>query len=362
LAVAIGLLAFSPVLAWNAAHGWASFAFQGGRAVGGPRLRPEVALASVLGQALYLFPWIWLPLVGVLGRGIQSWWLSRNGPGANDVTSDPEADAAQVRGVALPSPDHEIQVPAERFLVAHAVLPLGVFFGVAWFRDVLPHWSMVGYLSLMPMLGNTWVRRWVENPRKAFRRAAIMAGVPLVVAAFGILQVEAGLLQKGAPGRLGVVAPLQDPSVDLYGWDEVARELRARGLVNRPDTFLFTSKWYYSGQIAFALQGDGPVLCYSPSDPHGFAQWSRSEDWVGRDGILVVVNASTTEPAAFDRWFEAIEPLGEFAVERAGGPVRKVHLYRCVRQTKPFPLDGSRAGTARARVASRQMFGDNRQR
>lgn len=32
IAAAIGLLVFSPVIVWNATHGWASFLFQGGRA------------------------------------------------------------------------------------------------------------------------------------------------------------------------------------------------------------------------------------------------------------------------------------------------------------------------------------------
>src|SRR5204863_1253564 len=39
LAATIGLLVFSPVIAWNAAHGWASFVFQGARAVGSARLQ-----------------------------------------------------------------------------------------------------------------------------------------------------------------------------------------------------------------------------------------------------------------------------------------------------------------------------------
>jgi hypothetical protein len=69
----------------------------------------------------------------------------------------------------------------------------------------------------------------------------------------------------------------------------------------------------------------------------GFGQWSRPEEWVGKDGILVVVNHSSTEPGAYEGWFERIEPLGEFAVERGGAEVKKVWVYRCVRQTKPFP-------------------------
>ncbi len=74
----------------------------------------------------------------------------------------------------------------------------------------------------------------------------------------------------------------------MSGWDRVADELRRRGLVDRPGTFLFTSKWFHSGQLAFALDHEAPVLCYHAGDgSRGFAHWSRPEHWVGRDGILV---------------------------------------------------------------------------
>src|SRR5581483_293899 len=122
-----------------------------------------------------------------------------------------------------------------------------------------------------------------------------------------IAQTRTGLLQKEGRGTLGLLAVSRDPTLDTFGWDELAGELDRRGLLDDPDTFLFTSKWYHSGQLAFATGARAPVLCYSTRKPLGFAQWSRPEQWVGRDGILVVVNHSSTEPAAFDRWFERID-------------------------------------------------------
>ena len=65
IAVAIGGIAFAPVLIWNAENDWASFAFQANRAVG-MHFRPASVLITVGGQALYLFPWIWLALIIVL--------------------------------------------------------------------------------------------------------------------------------------------------------------------------------------------------------------------------------------------------------------------------------------------------------
>lgn len=308
LALAVGALAFTPVLAWNAANGWASFAFQGGRAVGVPWPRPDRLAAFLAGQAAYLLPWMWLLLLGAL-------WRRRRavlGEGA----------------------------PADRFLIAFALPPLAAFTLVASFRSVLPHWSLVGFLPVLALLGADWAARQAREPRRSSRRVAFALGFVVVGASIYAAQARWGFLQGNGRGRLPVLAVPHDPTVDMSGWDLVADELRRRGLVDEPGTFLFTGKWYHSGQLAFALDGAADVLCYrAGAGSHGFGQWSEPEDWVGRDGILLVVNHSSTEPEAYDRWFERIDPIGAFDVLRAGGAIRTVRLYRCVRQTKPFPFD-----------------------
>ena len=77
----IGLAVFSPVLIWNFDNGWISFAFQGGRASSSHLhlLRP---LETLLGQSLFLTPWLWAGLVWVavkaarLGTGdCKRWFL-----------------------------------------------------------------------------------------------------------------------------------------------------------------------------------------------------------------------------------------------------------------------------------------------
>ena len=94
-----------------------------------------------------------------------------------------------------------------------------------------------------------------------------------------------------------------------------------------------------------------PVLCYNKDDARSFAFWSRPGDWVGRDGILVALNDRSTEPQCYDSWFTRIEPIGSFEVLRAGTPVRKVRLFRCVRQVRPFPFDEFRSRALEPRVA-----------
>jgi hypothetical protein len=314
LAIVIGLLVFSPVIAWNAEHGWVSFLFQGGRALGGLAFRPDTLLTALLGQAAYLCPWIWLPMVVILvkeGRRL-----------AGDLDA------------------------ADRFLLCQAIVPLAVFTLVACTRSVLPHWTLVGFLSLFPLLGRACERRAGARPQFPRRLVLLGGGGLLLAAAVGLSHAHWGLFQEGAPGRPGLVRVARDPTIDTYGWDQVGRELRRRGLLDRPGTFLFTGAWYHSGQLAFAVRdASTPVLCYNAWDARSFAFWSRASDWVGDDGILVALNHHPAEPGCYAQWFDRIEPLGGIEVTRAGAPVRQVHLYRCVRQRYAFPFDALRRFT-----------------
>ncbi|SIN79750.1 Dolichyl-phosphate-mannose-protein mannosyltransferase [Singulisphaera sp. GP187] len=309
VATAIGLALFSPVIWWNATHGWASFAFQGARALGGLRFRPDTLGAAVLGQALYLFPWVWLALVSI---------LIRNG-----------------RRFFSPSET----APADRFLLCQAIVPLSIFMAVACTRSVLPHWTLVGFLSIFPLLG----RKWEEEPARLHRRIVVFATLLLFAATVVLVQTRTGVLQQGGEGTLGLIKVSRDPTLDLYGWDEVSRELERRGLLDRPNTFLFTSNWYYSGHVAFATRNHAtPVACYSAGDARSFAFWSKPSDWMGQDGILISMNGRSVEPHCFDRFFSRIELLGEFEVKRSGTPIRKIRLFHCVRQIVPFPFDQPR--------------------
>ena len=172
LAVAIGLAVFSPVIGWNAAHGWASFAFQGGRALGPLQFRPDNLAMALLGQAAYLFPWMWGALVAVLVVGLRR---------------------------AFRSDGH----PADRFLLCQAVVPLTVFAAVACIRPVLPHWTLVGFLSLFPLLGRSWDDRRAADPGRFRRRLAILAALPVAIVVVLTVHGRTGLLQQGGRGRSG---------------------------------------------------------------------------------------------------------------------------------------------------------------
>ena len=322
LAALVGMTMFLPVIGWNASHHWASFAFQGGRAVGAVGFRPLSMLAAIGGQAAYLLPWVWVMLLIALAGSIRR----------------------AIRGESD---------PGERFLLSQAITPLVLFTAVSAVRPILPHWTLVGYISAYPLLGRLWAARSEARPARMRRGAVAMAAVPVAVAMLVAAQYRFGIIPTAGMGPKK--AAQVDPTADLYGWDQLGDELGRRGLL-MPGTFVFTSMWYHSGHIAHATRGSGvPVVCYSPGDARSFAYWSEPGDWVGRDGLLVALGPLDVEPDCYRSWFERIEPAGEVPIVRGGRVVRTVRLFRCRRQLKPFPFDYEHAPRRRGpgEVASR---------
>jgi len=324
VAVALGLLAFSPVLWWNATHDWASFAFQGGRALGQLRFRFDTLVAALGGQAAYLLPWIWLAALVIAVRRSCHWNQSTNA--------------------------------ADRFLLCQAVLPLAVFTAVSCVRPVFPHWALVGFLPLLPMLGQSWASQIEANLSRMRWRLMALAALPLALTGLAVAEAHMGFLQKRGGRTLGLTSAANDPTLDLFGWDQVARGLAERGLLGLPNTFLFTGNWYHSGQLAFATRHQVPVLCYHPYDSRSFAYWSQPSDWVGHDGILVALDRRSIEPTCYNRWFARIEPIGEFPIVRAGVAVRTVRLFRCVGQLKGFPFDDSKRSHREREMIAAEMI------
>ena len=297
LAVLIGFLGFTPVLYWNATHDWASFAFQSGRAVG-TEFRPDHAGRLLLREMAYLTPALWVAVLVVIIGGVRYWrTLGRE----------------------------------ERLLLCLGVFTLAFFLSVSFLRRVSPHWPLIGVLLLLPLVGKRcveWYRRWPRTTRIV--TTAWTVGFVALAFVFAI---------HARTGVLSDVVPLKDdPAREQCGWESIADRLDAHGLVGKPNTFIFCNEFHEAGQLGFAVANRSPVLCYSHFDTRGFAYWSRPEDWLGQDGVLVALDNLPWEPLGYAPFFARIELVDEFWMTRNGQPIRPVRIFYCTNQIRPFPF------------------------
>jgi Dolichyl-phosphate-mannose-protein mannosyltransferase len=286
---AAGLLAFavfSPVLVWNARHGWVSFAFQGGRA--GGSLRPFGPLLAIAGQAAFLLPWLWAPLA----------WCGL---------------AAAYRG------------PSDRerwLLVCLAAPPILLFTMAAFWGNPLFHWSAPGYLMLVPLLGEAIARRW-----RTTRWARIWLGATAAFVIFGVAFVASEVRFNWLSGLIAELPGGRDPSLDLVDWTSLRTELENRGFLDRPGLVVAALKWHEAGKIDYALGGRVPVICLGP-DPRQYSLVANPDDYVGSDVLMAAPRRSLAQiESQFGTRFDAIEPMAPAIVMHAGHPAMELSLF-----------------------------------
>ena len=283
----LAALAFTPVLVWNAQHGWASLLFQGGRA-GVRHLRPLGPLVTLAGEALFVLPWIWLALaacfVAAIGRGrrdSQTWLF-----------------------VCLAAP------------------ALLLFLLVSLWTRVLYHWASPGYLMLFPLLGAAIARR--DTSRRPFR---LWLGGAAAAISLAVVVVGSEVRYNWLPPLSGRFGIRTDPVLAAVDWISVRDELARRGWLDRTDLVVAATRWMDAGKIDYALGGALPVVCLG-DDPRQYGLSAPTANFVGRD-VLIVAPRTTLAQARQSVGDEVddLEPLAPAPLRHAGRTAMMIPLY-----------------------------------
>lgn len=310
LGALLALLIATPVIVWNIEHEWISVAYQAGRGRFGGGLHPGYVLANLIGQAIWILPWIFVPLL------IAAWRSFRAGRAAER--------SWYCLCLALPA------------IVVFTVTPLRGNLG-------LPHWQMPGWLMLYPVLGEYAVRS-LEPAR--LRRWAL-ACIAVIVLLGTVLAGHA------ATGFGRILAPRLfahgDPTLAAFEWNQLPAELRARGLL-QPRVFIITTNWMYAGRVDVALHHTVPVVVFG-GNPKQFGLRYDPADFLGRDALVVGPSDSMDGIADhLQPYFASVQELGAFALGRSGMREIPLRLMRARCLLEPLPSPYRQASSA-ARAA-----------
>ena len=301
IGAAIAFAMFAPVILWNRAHGWTSFVFQGGRAAGRGGVHLDTMLATIGGQAAYVLPWIWVPLVVVM------WKAFRGGP----------------------------RDSKRWFLLCVGIGPVAAFTLIALRGDAgLPHWEAPGYLMFFPLLGAAVATRLERGDQTTRRWLTSSAWSFIWLVIFLATQTENGWIQRVAPSLLAK----GDPTTDMISWRELRPTLDAKGMLEHGE-FLAAPSWIQAGQAALGVGPDIPVLCLC-ADPHHFYYMNDDRTFLGRDAVFVKkMKANDDVVKTFSPYFESFEMVDSVMIHRVreGDAAFRVGIYRARGFKKVFP-------------------------
>lgn len=300
-------LVFLPVIIWNYHHSFISFTFQGARAVSSS-ISINGLFQALGGQAGYLTPLIFLPMIYIIWVTFKKGVIEKN---------------------------HEYF-----FYFIFGSLPVIIVNLISLFRPILPHWTMPGYILLCLPLARL-IKKKISDSKfiRIFVPAYSLFIVLLLLTAF--LHTRYGIFHLEKLAQKGLITQKEfykDATLDQQGWQVVNDYLKLNE-IDPAEVFLFTHKWFLSGEVELAAKGKFKVLCFNKKDSRGYGIWDRKYDMIGKDAVCIYTNRYKIDPIErFGAYFESISSPDSITVFRGGVPSKRFYFSSCRNLKKRFPL------------------------
>ena len=272
----LGLLVFSPVLAWNAAHDWAGVVKQGGRVGDWQPMRALGFLGELIaGQIGLATPLVWGLCMAGLAVATRRAWRNRD--------------------------------PAWSLLAALSLPPVLVFLQHAVGDRVQGNWPASIYPALAVAAGGL-----VQSGRERWWIAAAALGFTLTAVVY--VQAATGVIPL--PPRLDPIA------IRLAGWEDLARQVEASRTATGA-AYVAADGYALASELAWRLPAGATVI--GADTRWKFTALPRAAI-AGQSGLLVrdVRRSDPPDPAV---WADA-ERIG--TVTRPGAPAGEFAVYRVV--------------------------------
>jgi hypothetical protein len=303
LAVLITFILALPVLWWNYNNNWASFVFQGSRAGAGNKfhLHFDWFFRSIGGQALWLLPWIWVPVVRELYKSYK-----------NRLTSK-----------------------AYSFSFWLSILPIVFFTIVTLWADLQYHfhWQAPGYMMLFMPLGFAIDKKISEGglagrPTRRWLRFSACFTV-ITIGALSIHMVT-GFWQSYGPKWVvhEFHGDTVDPTIQGIDYDDIMTRFQKEGWIENKKVFAGCVRWWLMGKVDWALKGKKEVVCFS-NDPRNTAFLNEPKTLLGQDAIIIAQENQPSVDADVKPFFDSVKQLPDIEIVRHGITELHLQVYYC---------------------------------
>jgi len=235
LALSVSAIIFSPVVFWNAAHGWVTLKHTAGQA---HVHEGFVFSVKTFGEFLVSQFGVLTPLLFVMS--FMALW--------------------KIRG------------SREGSLLSWFSIPILTFFLLKSLQGkVQANWAMTGYLANLVAFSACYIRGW-NNLRRPVR---LITSAAVVLAMVATLIVHFPAVFR-LPEKL-------DPSQRLVGWKELGREasMAYRELSGQGAAFIFSDSYQVASELAFYMEGNPVTYCANTG-----RRMNQYDLWPGFSGLI----------------------------------------------------------------------------
>ena len=319
LAFVIAVALAVPVIWWNYNNHWVSFAFQGARAGSCNhkfQIHPDWFLRSIGGQALWLLPWIWVPLISQLIKSFR------------------QRNTSQIYG----------------FIFWTSVIPIVFFTLVTLWSDLQYHfhWQAPGYMMLFIPLGFAVDKALNGEGYKIVRFnqrwLSFSIWFTVIVLTVANLQMVTGFWRSYGPKWfVHFGGEKTEPTIQGTDYIDIKKRFEKEGWLNNSKIFTGSTRWWLTGKVDWALKGQKPVLVFD-EDPRNLAFLVDPKTLVGEDAVILGQDHEASIKQNVTPFFDSITQLPDIIIYRSGVDELHLQVYYCknfhksIKPHEEFPI------------------------
>jgi dolichol-phosphate mannosyltransferase len=301
-ATVLALVLFSPVILWNATHGWASFAFQGTRRWSGD---PEFSLHVLIGSVLVLLTPV--GFVAALSALLPKGWTKTL--------------------LAFRHPDQNQRIYL--FMHVYTFIPLSVFILHSLQGDPKLNWTGPVWLAVLPCMA--WIMS--HTPQGTEKTVGFLQRLPWRSTAVGLLLLYGGVMYYillGFPG----LAPVKEMPLPA-AWEEMGQRVeQLAGTIQTQgqDRLLIAGmdKYFISSQISFYDRPENGSMDISGQHLVGgnslmWSKWQPAKSAWGKNILMLSFEREELEKASIATHFAALGKIQKQPVLKKSKTV--THFY-----------------------------------
>ncbi|MDD4819916.1 MAG: glycosyltransferase family 39 protein [Flavobacteriales bacterium] len=289
-AVSLFAVAVSPIIVWNVQNQWASFAFHGARvAVSDVSVDFGAIFRELFGGMGYNNPVCWvLILVSLVAVWKKVWIFTPR---------------------------------VQKILIWLGLPVILIFMVISVFRDTLPHWSGMGYLSLTVLSAGYLYTLTAQRAMRWIKTAICLLVFVLFLA---VAQIKTGAIPLGTA----------DPTLDMYGWDTLKEKTDSllSSDENKDIKTMVTYRWFPAGHMDYyvARPLGLKMLAAGPLDRiHEYVRIDSARGGARDEKVLYLVdeNDFMCPEEAFPDMFTTVKEYDKIKIYRMGKIAKQYRVY-----------------------------------
>lgn len=204
---------------------------------------------------------------------------------------------------------------------------IGTTIYLSMFRDTLPHWSGISYLTLLPLIAV-----YISEEKRILKKLKVGTLSFLIVLIVAVFVINKGWFLPEKKAALKEKTGKKDVLLDMFGWKQASEKLtkffKAKDLFQFP---IISNKWYPASHIDYYIARPNNMKVYGVgelSNIHKYYWINKEKPFLKKRVLYITDSRNYKDPKIlYGKEYTSITKLKVIPIKRKDEIVKYVFLF-----------------------------------